>query len=212
MTNYSYLALGDSYTVGEQVRLVDSFPYQLVYRLREYALENGLSWTVQAPEIVAVTGYTTDELSALINTTALQPRYDLVTLLIGVNNQYRERPIEEFSNDFGQLLTQALRFAGGNRSRTFVLSIPDWGVTPYAENRNRLEVAAAIDAYNSVCREYANRAQVTFLDITSSQRVDGHSEEFLAWDKLHPSAREYQKWADQLYAQVLPQLNIKNSF
>ena len=207
MKKYTVLALGDSYTIGEQVRIVDNFPYQTVQMLREQALENNAAWSIHAPEIVAVTGYTTDELSSLINTTILPGFFDFVTLLIGVNNQYRNRPIEEFSNDFQQLLTEAIRFAGGNAKRTFVLSIPDWGVTPYAENRNRLEIVAAIDSFNAVCREQAHEQGAYFIDITTSQREDGSKEEYLAWDKLHPSAKEYRKWAEQLSPLILHQIN-----
>jgi lysophospholipase L1-like esterase len=146
-------------------------------------------------------------LASLINDTILPEGFDFVTLLIGVNNQYRNRPIEAFSADFQQLLTKAVRFAGGQAKRTFVLSIPDWGVTPYAENRDRFEIAAGVDLFNAVCREQALAQGVTFIDITTGQRVNGNQEEFLAWDKLHPSAKEYRKWADQLMPLILEQIN-----
>ena len=207
MKKYTFLALGDSYTIGEQVRIVDNFPYQTVQMLREQALEKRATWSVHAPEIVAVTGYTTDELSGLINTTILPSFFDFVTLLIGVNNQYRGRSVDEFSNDFQQLLTEAIRFAGGNAKRTFVVSIPDWGVTPFAENRNRLEIAAAIDSFNAVCRQHAQEQGAHFIDITTGQRLDGTKEDYLAWDKLHPSAKEYRKWAEQLFPLMLQQIH-----
>jgi lysophospholipase L1-like esterase len=207
MKKYTFLALGDSYTIGEQVRIVDNFPYQTVQLLREHALEKNAAWSIHAPEIVAVTGYTTDELSSLINTTILPSTYDFVTLLIGVNNQYRNMSVDEFSNDFQQLLTEAIRFAGGKSNRTFVLSIPDWGVTPFAENRNRLEIAAAIDSFNAVCRHHAQSQGAHYIDITASQRLDCAKEDFLAWDKLHPSAKEYRKWAEQLSPLILQQID-----
>ncbi len=189
MKTYSYLALGDSYTIGEQVRIHESFPYQTVQLLRE----KGLSF--YAPEIVAVTGFTTDELNMLIDETKLLPQYDFVSLLIGVNNQYRGRSVENFAPEFESLLKRAVAFSGNTAEHVFVLSIPDWGVTPFAADRDTKKIATEIDAYNAVCKATASQYGCHYTDITFSQRIDGSKDEFLATDKLHPSGKEYAKWA-----------------
>jgi len=197
---YTFLALGDSYTIGEQVLLSESFPYQALQLLRKAGVE------VCAPEIIAKTGWTTDELDAAVQHTALLKQYDILTLLIGVNNQYRGRSIEEFKNQFTQLLHQAVRIVGGNQKRVFVLSIPDWGVTPFAEGRNRQQVANEIDAYNNVSKTVSAEFNCHYVDITPSQRADGNKPEFLAGDGLHPSALEYNKWAKHLSEVILVNL------
>ena len=197
MKRYSYLALGDSYTIGELVRINESFPYQTVYNLRK----NGLQ--IAAPDIVATSGFTTDELNTAIDKATLLNEYDFVSLLIGVNNQYRGRTVEEFAIEFEGLLKRAIQFAGGKSVAVFVLSIPDWGVTPYAEGRNIKKISAEIDSYNNVCEFIAMKYKTHFLEITSSQRNDGSKEDFLAPYKLHPSGKEYSKWASVLSDKIL---------
>lgn len=192
---YSYLALGDSYTIGEQVPLQDSFPYQTVQLLRN---QFGNQHQFLAPEIIAKTGWTTDELSAQISATTFLPQYDFVSLLIGVNNQYRGRSVENFKPELEALITKAIAYAGGNNQHVFVISIPDWGVTPFAEGRDRNQIAIEIDQYNNTCEQIALQYQCHFLEITTSQRADSHLEEFIAEDKLHPSGKEYAKWAELL--------------
>ena len=188
----SFLSLGDSYTIGEQVLLAESFPYQTMQLLRKDGAE------IAAPEIIAKTGWTTDELSAAISQTAFLRSYDLVTLLIGVNNQYRGRTAEEFVPEFEALLQQAIGFAGGLHKNVFVLSIPDWGVTPFANGRDRSAIAKEIDAYNSICKTTSEKYQCPFIEITEMQRTARDNPEMLAADGLHPSAKEYAKWAEQL--------------
>jgi len=200
MIMHSYLALGDSYTIGEQVRIHESFPYQTVQLLRK----RGFSF--YAPEIVAVTGFTTDELNKLINETKLQTQYDFVSLLIGVNNQYRGRSIENFAEEFEGLLQQAIKFSGIKPQHVFVLSIPDWGITPFAEGRDNKKIANEIDAFNKICKSVSKKYKTHFIDITVSQRKDGNKEEFLAGDKLHPSGREYSKWAVHLSENIIPMI------
>lgn len=197
-TTKSWLALGDSYTIGEQVPLHESFPYQALQLLRKAGLD------LYAPEIVAKTGWTTDELDAHINTTQFLPSYDMVTLLIGVNNQYRGRTAENFKSEFELLLQKAIAFAGGNNKNVYVLSIPDWGVTPFAKERDVQQIAAEIDAYNEVCRLTAQELNCHYIDITTSQRPDGNSPEFLAADELHPNGKEYAKWAQALAGKIFP--------
>lgn len=192
---YSYLALGDSYTIGEQVPLHESFPYQAVQLLRNHL---GNQHEFLAPEIIAKTGWTTDELSAQIAATAFLKQYDFVSLLIGVNNQYRGRSVDNFKPEFEALLKQAIAFAGGNSQHVFVIGIPDWGFTPFAADRDKNKIAIEIDQYNNACEQIASQYQCHFIEITTSQRADSHLEEFIAEDKLHPSGKEYAKWAELL--------------
>lgn len=190
----TYLALGDSYSIGEQVPLSESFPYQTILQLRQTMPSE--EWL--APEILAKTGWTTDELWEAIKRYHFLPRYDFVSLLIGVNNQYRGRPANQFQSEFRRLLDFAVDCAGGEINRVTVLSIPDWGVTPFASNRDRQQIAKDIDEYNGACALEAAAAGVHFLDITTSQRSVGHLADFLAGDQLHPSGNEYAKWANAL--------------
>ena len=197
MKTYTYLALGDSYTIGEQVLLSQSFPYQVVQLLRQ----KNLSFT--APEIIATTGHTTNELDAAIESTIFLPTYDFVSVLIGVNNQYCGRTVEDFKIEFEGLLKRALQFAANIAPQVIVLSIPDWGVTPFAADKDTQKIAEEITAYNLVAKKIATQYQTNFIDITTSQRIDGNKEEFLAPDKLHPAAKEYTKWATQVYNKIL---------
>ncbi len=200
MRVYTFLALGDSYTIGEQVRINESFPYQTIYTLRQQKL------SFSAPEIIATTGFTTDELNTAIDETALLPQYDFVSLLIGVNNQYRGKLVEDFELDFEMLLNRAIHFAGNISAHVFVLSIPDWGVTPFAAKSDGAAIAKAIDAFNTVCKRLTEKHRGHYIDITQSQRDDGRNEVFLAADKLHPSGKEYSKWANLLSNQIMRQL------
>ncbi len=122
----------------------------------------------------------------------------MVSLLIGVNNQYRGRSTEEFEPEFDFLLQTAVRLAGNEPWHVFIISIPDWGITPFARDRDAASIAAEIDAFNSVCKRRTIHFQANYIDITESQRKDGKEEDFLAADGLHPSGKEYAKWAHQL--------------
>lgn len=200
MANYSYLAIGDSYTIGEQVPFAENFPNQTVQLLRQ------TGFAFYAAEIIAKTGWTTDELGNALEHTKTLSTYDTVSLLIGVNNQYRGRSPDEFKIEFEQLLQQAIQFAGDKPYRVFVLSIPDWGITPFAGDRDRKKIAAEIDAYNYICETLAKQFQANFIDITVSLREDGNSSGFLAADGLHPSGIEYKKWAAKLADAILKEL------
>ena len=192
----SYLALGDSYTIGEGVPLYDSYPYQAVQLLRKAGLN------FYAPEIIARTGWTTDELAAAMARTLLLPRYDLVTLLIGVNNQYRGRNLGEYGVQFEQLLHQAIGLAQP-QGRIIVLSIPDWGVSPFAETqgKDRKEIATAINSFNTLARQITQEKHLPFIDITGHSRTQGSPENFAA-DGLHPGAGQYTWWAERLAGTV----------
>jgi lysophospholipase L1-like esterase len=200
MINYSYLALGDSYTIGEQVPFAENFPNQAVQILRRSG------FPFNAAEIIAKTGWTTDELSNAIENTTTLENYDIVSLLIGVNNQYRGRSATEFKIEFEHLLQKAIQFSGNRPYRVVVLSIPDWGVTPFAEGRDRKKTAEEIDVYNDICKKSAAAFKANFISITTSQREDGNKTEFLAPDGLHPSGKEYKKWAAELADAILKTL------
>jgi lysophospholipase L1-like esterase len=200
----TYLALGDSYTIGEQVPIADSFPYQAIQLLRKEDLRTeNVTHVYATPEIIAKTGWTTDELTDAIGQTIFLPKYDIVSLLIGVNNQYRGRAVEEFKNEFEILLQMAIQFAGGISKNVYVLSIPDWGLTPFAKDRNAETISAEIDSYNKACQEIAAKLNTHYIDITDKQRADVKNSAFLATDGLHPSGLEYKKWAEKLCQLIL---------
>lgn len=187
-----YLALGDSYTIGEQVKPEESFPWQFVQKMRADG------WQIDDPAIVAKTGWTSNELQDGIEKAHLQPPFDLVSLLIGVNNQYRAWPIERYQTEFSQLLQQAIEFAGNQNRRVLVLSIPDWGVTPYASGRDREKIAREIDSYNQIAAEICKKADVFYLWITAGTREAAQDTALLTNDELHPSGKEYERWATAL--------------
>jgi lysophospholipase L1-like esterase len=184
-----YLALGDSYTIGEAVLPIESFPAQLTTLLR------GQGLYMDEPQIIARTGWTTDELSAGIDARDPAGPFELVTLLVGVNNQYRGRGAEEYRQQFAALLERAIAFAGGEPSGVMVLSIPDWGATPFAEKRDRARIAQEIDQFNAINREEAQRAGVRYVDVTPISRQVSSDPALVASDRLHPSAKMYAQWA-----------------
>lgn len=192
MHTYTYLALGDSYTIGESVPLHKSFPYQTVCLLRK------AGYHLAAPEVIAKTGWTTDELDAGMNGFEFLPKYDFVTLLIGVNNQYRGRDIIEYKEQFEGLLKKAIAFAGGKQDHVVVLSIPDYSVTPFAENKAPEKIAKEIDEYNTLNKAISIQYKVAYLDITESTRKAKTTSGLIAPDGLHPSEKEYAKWAKKL--------------
>lgn len=186
-----YLALGDSYTVGEGVAAAERWPNVLARLLREAGI------ALQDPRVIAATGWTTDELCAAIDAEEPVGQYDFVTLLVGVNNQYRGRAAAEFRGEFDALLRRAASHAGGDPSRVMVASIPDWGVTPFARGQQRdpAAVAADIDAYNAAVRSVADAHGVAFVDFTTASRERGGDPAMLVSDRLHPSAAMHALWA-----------------
>ena len=187
----SYLALGDSYTIGEGVDASGRWPVQLAKALRAEGV------AVADPHVLAQTGWTTDELDAAIDDAEPSfDEYDLVSLLVGVNNQYRGRPLDEYRRQFTALLDRATGFAGGRAGRVIVLSIPDWGATPFAREqlRSTKPVGEQIDAFNAAAREVCDAAGVAFVDITPVSRARGGEPAMLAEDGLHPSAAMYAEW------------------
>ena len=188
--SYTYLALGDSYTIGEKVPSKDNFPSQV----RQFLSAKGLA--IKSPKIIAKTGWTTDELEVAIKKEKTKPRYDFVTLLIGVNNQYRGRTTGNYRPEFESLLKQAIRFADNDPSHVIVLSIPDWGATPFAGDRNREEISRAINEYNAVNKDVSATYSVHYIDITPGTRKAAEDPELVAEDGLHPSGKEYAIWAE----------------
>jgi len=193
----TFLALGDSYTIGESVPIYENFPYQSVQLLRK----SGIS--VHAPEIVAKTGWTTDELMAGIDRTIFEKSYDIVTLLIGVNNQYRGKDPSTYEKEFEQLLNKAIAFAGGNKQHVFVLSIPDWGATPFAASRDRIKIGKEIDLFNSINKKSTDAAGIAYISITEGSREATSNASLVAKDGLHPSGLEYGRWAKKLADAIL---------
>jgi lysophospholipase L1-like esterase len=200
-----FLALGDSYTIGEGVKPGERWPAQLVRRLRSHGIE------IDDPEIIATTGWTTDELAAAMDAATFTPPYALVTLLIGVNNQYRGRDLENYREEFTALLARAIALAGGRASRVIVVSIPDWGVTRFARAKNRdVElIAGEIDRFNGAARAIAARHGVACVDVTPASREAGDGNAMLVADGLHPSAAQYAVWTDAIVPVAMQALDAR---
>jgi len=186
----SYLALGDSYTIGEGVLPDGRWPEQLAHALREEGI------ALEAPRIIATTGWTTDELDAAIDAEQPLGRFGFVSLAIGVNNQYRGREVENYRDEFTALLERAVGFADSRADRVIVLSIPDWGVTPFgaASGRDVARIARELDAYNAAARDICAQRGIAFVDVTPVSRERGAEPTMLADDGLHPSAAMYAEW------------------
>lgn len=198
-STFSYLALGDSYTIGEAVKQAESFPYQLQSQLKDKNIR------VANPKIIAVTGWTTDELLAGIKKENLSGTYDLVTLLIGVNNQYRGYPLSTYRKEFAELLQKAIAFAGGDVRKVFVISIPDWGATPFGKNsgRDTQAIAAEIDSFNAANQEITVAAGVNYTNITPASRNATTDVALVASDGLHPSGKMYTNWVNALVPKIV---------
>jgi lysophospholipase L1-like esterase len=189
-----FLALGDSYTIGEGLQPNQRWPAQLVRRLRSREVE------LDEPEIIATTGWTTDELSVAMDAARFTPPYALVSLLIGVNNQYRGRDLENYRDEFSALLARAIALAGGRAARVIVVSIPDWGVTRFARSKNRDAdlIAGEIDRFNTAARTIAAQHSVAYVDVTAASREAADGDAMLVGDGLHPSAAQYAEWTDAI--------------
>jgi lysophospholipase L1-like esterase len=186
----SWLALGDSYTIGEGVDAAGRWPMQLAHALREDGIALG------DPRIVAATGWTTDELSAALDAQEPMGTFGFASLLIGVNNQFRRRSAEDYCGEFAALLARTIAYAGGRADRVLVLGIPDWGVTPFGHDsgRDRARISRELDAYNAIADEMCLQRGVAFVDITRINRERGAEAGMLAGDGLHPSAAMYAQW------------------
>lgn len=197
----SYLALGDSYTIGESVPAAERWPMQLADTLREQGI------AMEDPVIIAKTGWTTDELKSAIAGADLDPPYDLVTLLIGVNDQYRGYDIGNYPEKFLYLLNKSISLAGNEAGKVVVLSIPDYGVTPFASDKNPPKISQEIKAYNAISKNISDSLGVAYVDILPISRNAKNDPALLADDQLHPSGKMYGQWVEKALPSVLSLLN-----
>lgn len=193
---FRYLALGDSYTIGEAIPQAESFPYQLAATLNQQGFK------VREPTVIATTGWTTDNLIDAITKSELEDKqYSLVTLLIGVNDQYQGLSQDNYKIKFQQVLNTSIQFAGGDKHRVFVLSIPDWGVTPFAHGRDA-EIGSQIDQFNAINKSISIAARVHYIDITPISKEAANDPSLIASDGLHPSGKMYGLWVNRLVVEV----------
>lgn len=192
----SFLSLGDSYTIGESIPEAGRWSVQLADLLRQDSV------SVASPDIIARTGWTTAELSDGITAAKNNKTYDLVSLLIGVNNQYRGQSIDRYRTEFRALLSTSLSFAKGKKDRVFVLSTPDWGVSPFGAKGDRAKIAREIDAFNAVAKEECQKAGILYIDITPISRTGLNDATMFAPDGLHFSGKMYNLWAKEALMEV----------
>jgi lysophospholipase L1-like esterase len=196
----SFLALGDSYTIGESVSKSERWPEQLVDSIRKKGI------AIQKPQIIAKTGWTTDELLDAINKVDPPSNYDLVSLLIGVNNQYRGYNISKFRKEFKLLLEKAISFADGQAERVFVISIPDYGVTPFGQQKNPRKIARQLNRYNQISKKISESHNVSFINITPISKRAKTDTTLTANDGLHPSGKMYRKWVSKILPFIITEL------
>ncbi len=199
MTPIKYLALGDSYTFGESVKVGSRFPDLLLDELKN------AGYNIEDLQLIARTGWTTGELQNAINVQQPDTTFGLVTLLIGVNNQYRSYDLDEYKTEFEALLKQAIHFAGGKTNRVFVVSIPDYGYTPFGEATQE-KISRELEQFNKANREITLRSGITYFDITPISQNGLKDVSLIADDGLHPSGKMYAQWVELMKHQVISQL------
>jgi lysophospholipase L1-like esterase len=201
MAQQTYLALGDSYTICEGLDYEESWPFQLTKRLSKDGLQ------FHSPKIIAKTGWRTDELIEAIDKELEQDvKYDLVSLLIGVNNQYQEKPLKKYKKEFKELLDEAIYRSKTAEKGVFVVSIPDYGVTPFAKNKNKTDAIEDLKKYNDYAKKLCEKANIVFYNITPISQALSLNQEMLIEDELHPSYKQYQAWIESFYNKLLIQL------
>lgn len=195
---HTMLCLGDSYTIGQSVEASERFPEQTVSKLADKSI------SFSTPEIIARTGWTCDELGKAIKQKNITTTFDAVTLLIGVNDQFRGYDTTGYAKDFEQLLKTAIQFANNKSAHVFVLSIPDYGVTPFAANARQTpgQIAADIDNFNLINKRIATKYNVNYIDITPISRKAASQSDLIAYDGLHPSGKMYGLWAEKLAEKI----------
>lgn len=196
----TYLALGDSYTIGQSVSESERFPEQATRLLRQQDID------IANPDIVAVTGWTTRNLLNTLDNTPPEKNYSVVTLLIGVNNQYQHRSLNEYKTEFTELLLRAISYAGNNRKHVFVISIPDYSITPFAQGYDTAKIADEIDAFNAANKAITLNEGVAYIYITPISREAKNDPALIANDGLHPSGIQYKKWSELLAPEMLREL------
>lgn len=199
-TPIKYLALGDSYTIGESVSEEERYPMQLLSALNKDSI------LMEKPKIIARTGWTTDELQEAIYKENIKDTFDLVSLLIGVNNQFRNNSLAEYQIEFDSLLRQAVRFAGGKKEKVFVISIPDYGFTPFGQKRDAAKITEGIDRFNAANKAITNSYEISYFDITPISRRGIEQSNLVAADELHPSGEQYLLWVNSFYNEVKAKL------
>ena len=202
-TATTYLALGDSYTIGESVANDLNYPNQLYKKLVADDI------AIELPTVIAQTGWTTGELAAAIKQVNPDSNYCLVSLSIGVNNQFRGYNQAAYVENFEKLLQQAITFAGGDNERVFVLSIPDYGFTPFGQRRNQEKISRELDEYNDINRMIATQYEVKYFDITTISREGLDRPMLIANDGLHPSAEQYEEWVELFYKEIKDEMLLK---
>ncbi|MCB0688616.1 MAG: SGNH/GDSL hydrolase family protein [Saprospiraceae bacterium] len=197
----SYLALGDSYTIGESVPPEDRYPVQLVNRLRQGGI------ALEDPVIIATTGWTTDDLDCEIKASGFdRDTFDFVSLLIGVNDQYQNKPFENYYFNFAKLLLRAVELAGNVKEHVVVISIPDYAFTPFGQNRDAGKISEELDRYNQVNKQVADYYGISYFDITPISRQGLQHPELVATDGLHPSGKMYALWVDLMLKDIMEEL------
>ena len=191
LAKYTFLSLGDSYTIGESVAEADRWSVQLAGMLRKDSAD------VANPDIIARTGWTTADLQDAIKASGNQKTYSLVSLLIGVNNQYRGQSQDRYRTEFRELLQTATKFAGGKAAHVFVLSIPDWGASPFAAGRDKAQITREIDQFNAIANDECQKAGIAYVDITPLTRLAANDNSQFASDGLHYSAKQMRQWAEK---------------
>jgi len=195
-----YLALGDSYTIGESVMVEERYPIQLATMLTND------SFAVDETKIIAKTGWTTGELQAAINQEKPDSNYQLVSLLIGVNNQYRGNSIDVYAKEFEGLLQQAVAFANGEKEKVFVVSIPDYAYTPFGQNADSEAITKGVSGFNVVNKQITDQYNIAYYNITPISQEGIEKPVLVAQDKLHPSGEQYRIWVESFYEDVRKQL------
>lgn len=189
--NVKFLALGDSYTIGQSVAMKDRWPVQLIDSIRKHGL------TCSDPQIIATTGWRTDNLKSAMVSASLNDDYTLVSLLIGVNNFFQGGTVENYKPQFEELLNMAIALAGGSKSHVFVVSIPDYGFTPFGQS-NQSNISKGIDAFNDANKTIAAKLGVSYFNITDISRRGLAEPDLVANDGLHPSGKMYTKWVERI--------------
>ena len=189
---YSFIALGDSYTIGEGINEDERWPNQFV----DVAYENGVDF--DQPMIIAETGWKTYDLLNAINQTNFTKKYDYISLLIGVNNQFNSRPIDEFEEDLNKLMDEMKRIKK-NDGNIIIISIPDWSYTPFGESNDMSDISEKINLFNSSLRKFASTNDLKYVDVTEISRRAINEPDLITNDNLHPSGIMYLEWAKKIY-------------